>query len=97
MTYRVFVDDNAHYMDEAERYELGVFASLDAAVAAAQAVVDAYLQSAHKPRMRAGALFKSYTSFGEDPFIIAPDQGRVAFSAWEYAKQRCRALCHPHS
>jgi hypothetical protein len=97
MSYRVLVDDNSHYMDEAERYELGVFASLDAAVAAAQAVVDAYLRSAYKPRMSAQALFKSYTAFGEDPFIIAPDQERVAFSAWEYAKHRCDALCHPRS
>ena len=97
MSYRVLVDDNFHYMDEAERYELGAFASLDAAVAAAQAVVDAYLRSAHKPGMSARALFKSYTAFGEDPFIIAPDQQSVAFSAWEYAKRRCNALCHSPS
>ena len=97
MSYRVLVDDNFHYMDETERYELGTFASLDAAVAAAQAVVDAYLRSAYKPGMTARALFKSYTAFGEDPFIVAPDQQSVAFSAWEYAKQRCDALCHSHS
>jgi len=81
-------------MDETERYELGAFASLDAAVVAAQAVVDAYLRSAHRPGMTARALFKSYTAFGEDPFIVSPDQQRVAFSAWEYARQRCNALCH---
>jgi hypothetical protein len=57
MSYRVLVDDNFHYMDEAERYELGVYASLDAAVAAAQAVVDSYLESAYKPGMSAQALF----------------------------------------
>ena len=97
MSYRVLVDDNFHYMDEAERYELGVFASIDAAVAAAQAVVDAYLRSAYKPGMSAQALLKSYTAFGEDPFIVAPDQQSAAFSAWEYAKHRCDALCHSHS
>jgi hypothetical protein len=97
MSYRVLVDDNAHYMDEAERYQLGVFVSLDAAVEAAQAVVEAYLRSAYRPRMRAQALFKSYTAFGEDPFILGPDQERVAFSAWEYAKHRCDAICHSHS
>ena len=95
MTYHVLVDDNFHYMDETERYELGVFDSLDAAVAAAQALVDEYLRSAHKPNMSARVLFQSYMAFGEDPFIVAPDQQRVAFSAREYAKHRCHVLCHP--
>jgi hypothetical protein len=95
MSYRVLVDDNFHYIDEAERYELGVFASLDEARSAAQALVDAYLLSAHQPGMTAQALFKSYTAFGEDPFIVAPDQEGVAFSAWEYAKRRCDDICHP--
>ena len=93
MSYRVLVDDNFHHLDEAERYELGTFADLDAAVAAAQAVVDAYLRTAHKPGMTAQALFESYTAFGEDPFIVAPDQQGVAFSAWEYAKRRCEDFC----
>lgn len=93
MSYRVLVDDNFHYMDEAERYELGTFATFEAALAAAQAVVDAYLRSAHKPGMTARALFESYKAFGEDPFIVAPDQPGAAFSAWEYAKRRCDALC----
>ena len=97
MTYRVLVDDNFHYMDEAERYELGAFASLDAALAAAQAVVDAYLRTAHKPGMTARALYESYTAFGDDPFIVAPDQRSVSFSAWEYAKRRCDDICHPRN
>jgi|SRR6266508_2879926 hypothetical protein len=94
MTYRVLVDDNFHYMDEDERYELGAFATLDTAIAAAKAVVDDYLAAAHKPGMTAHKLFKSYTMFGEDPFILGPDQ-REAFSAWEYAKRRCHDLCSP--
>ena len=89
MTYRVLVDDNFHYMDEAERYELGAFARLDAAIAAAKAIVDTYLAATYKPGMTAHDLFASYTAFGEDPFILAPDQTDVSFSAWEYAKQRC--------
>jgi hypothetical protein len=93
MTYRVMVDDNFHYMDEDERYELGAFANLDAALAAAQAVVDNYLAAAYSPGMTPRDLFENYTTFGEDPFILAPDHNGVSFSAWEYAKQRCDDLC----
>jgi hypothetical protein len=93
MTYRVLVDDNFHYMDEDARYELGAFASLDAAIAAAKAVVDDYLEAARKPGMTAQELFESYTMFGEDPCIVAPGQQSEAFSAWEYAKRRCHDLC----
>jgi hypothetical protein len=92
MTYRVLADDNFHYMDEDQRYELGAFASLDAAITAAKAVVDDYLAAARKPGMTAHELFESYTMFGEDPFILGPDQRREAFSAWEYAKRRCDDL-----
>jgi hypothetical protein len=93
MTYRVLVDDNSDYMDEDERYELGAFSSLDAAIAAAKAVVDDYLAAAHKPGMTAQKLFASYRSFGEDPFIVGPDQSAGSFSAWEYAQRRCKDLC----
>jgi hypothetical protein len=93
MPYRVLVDDNFHYMDEDERYELGAFLSLEAAIAAAQAVVDKYLAAAHRPGMTAREVFENYTTFGEDPFILAPDDSGVSFSAWEYAKRRCEDLC----
>jgi hypothetical protein len=93
MNYRVLVDDNFHYMDETERYELGSFATLEAAIQAARALVDSFLTSEYKPGMTARQLFKHYVTFGEDPFILEPDQSRVAFSAWEYAHQRCEELC----
>ncbi len=97
MTYKVLVDDNFHYMDESERYVLGEFATLDAAIAACRGLVDEYLLSVHEPGMTAEALYTSYTSFGEDPFITTqtPD-GTVLFSAWAYAKQRCDEMCLPH-
>jgi hypothetical protein len=87
------VDDNFHYIDEDQRYELGAFAGLEAAIAAAKAVVDDYLEAACKPGMTAHELFESYTMCGEDPFILEPDQHGEAFSAWEYAKRRCDDLC----
>ena len=94
MTYRVLVDDNFHYMDEDERYEHGTYPTLEAATAAAQAIVDDFLLASRQPGMSAGELFDMYTAFGEDPFIITPDQqGRVLFSAWDYARRRCEELC----
>ena len=93
MTYRVLVDDNFHYMDESERYELGTFASLEAAVQAAQAIVDSFLASEYKPGMTAHQLYGQYTSFGDDPFILASDHSKVTFSAWDYARRRCEELC----
>jgi hypothetical protein len=93
MVYRVLVGDNFHYMDETEHYQLGRFASLEAAVQAAQAMVDSFLASEYKPGMTAQQLLRQYISFGEDPFIIGPDQSKIAFSAWDYARRRCEELC----
>lgn len=40
MAYTVFVDENGRYRDESARYQHGVFASYDEAVAACHRVVD---------------------------------------------------------
>ena len=93
MTFKVVVDDNFHYMDESERYELGEFLTPEDAIAAAQNIVDEYLTSAYHPGMTAEALFQSYLSFGEDPFIITSGGEQEVFSARHYAWQRCRELC----
>lgn len=88
----VMVDDNFHYQDEDERYKLGEFDNLAAATSACQGIVDEYLVKAHEPGMSAVDLYRSYTSFGEDPFIVGADR-TVPFSAWDYAKQRCQEIC----
>lgn len=95
MTFRVMVDDNYHYMDETERYTLGEFESLEAAIDACKRIVDDYLESAYKPGMSAEELCKSYKGFGDDPWIIGPDPGvgKVLFSAWDYADHRCVEIC----
>lgn len=91
MTYKVIVADNARYMDRDAHHAHGEFATLEAAIAACKRIVDGYLASAYAPGMKAGALYSSYTSFGEDPFIVPASPG--AFSAWDYAKARCREIC----
>ena len=92
MKYTVFVDDNSHFMDEGERRKLGEFRSAKAAIAAARKIVDKFLRSAHRRGMTAQELCQAYTSFGEDPFIVSDDPD-CKFSAWDYAKERCQALC----
>jgi hypothetical protein len=97
MPYKVIVDDNFHYMDESERYEAGEFPTLEAAIEAAQKIVDEYLVSAYQQGMTTDALLTSYLMFGDDPFIITTDseQGGVLFSARDYARRRCEEVCLP--
>lgn len=93
MPYVVMVDDNFHYMDEEERYKYGEFADAGLAIEHCRRIVDEYLDSAYKAGMSESELWSNYVLFGEDPFILSVDAPEVRFSAWEYAKERCRALC----
>jgi hypothetical protein len=89
--YRVFVDDNFHYMDESERYELGEFDSCESAIAACKRLIDEFLVGQDAVEKTEEALFRLYTGFGGDPFIATTDT-QCKFSAWEYAKQRCAEI-----
>jgi hypothetical protein len=88
MKYTVYVDDNYHFMDEEERYTLGVFDTEEEAIQAAKAIVDEFLVSAYKPGVEAEKLMATYVSFGEDPWIHGSP-----FNAWDYAKNRCDEIC----
>jgi hypothetical protein len=88
--YTVFIDDNFHYMDESERYKHGEFDDCESAVAACKRIVDEFLNTCD-PSKGAEELYKQYTSFGEDPWISSDDSD-CKFSAWNYAKERCREL-----
>jgi hypothetical protein len=45
--------------------------------------------------MSAESLFDGYTNWGDDPSItrISGVDPTVNFSAWKYAKERCREIC----
>jgi hypothetical protein len=93
--YRVMVDDNSHYQEEDARREHGVYETLEEARAICRTLVDRSLGDEYRPGISAEQLYDRYTSFGDDPFIVAVD-GRekgVLFSAWTYAKERCVAIC----
>jgi hypothetical protein len=92
--YTVMVDDNFHYMEEDERWELGTFSTVEEATAACRALVDRSLRESHKPGMTAAQLYDHYTSFGDEPFIVAPPGvPKGVFSARDYARSRVEELC----
>jgi hypothetical protein len=90
-TIRVRVASNSSYMHDDDTFELPPFGSLKAAIAECKRIVDDYLASAYEPGMSAESLYRSYTMFGDDPYIIS-DEEEVPFSAWEYAKGRAAYL-----
>jgi hypothetical protein len=98
-SYKVLVNDNSHYMNESERFEHGIFASADEAVAACKTIVDEDLDTMWRPGTTAAALYRLYVSFGPDPFSVPtnPDDPSVDFSAWTYAKERCEEIASTRS
>ena len=92
--YRVLINDNAHYMDESERADHGVFGDADGAIAACKEIVDDELNTMWKPGTTAKELYKLYVAFGPVPFVVphSPRDPGVEFSAWTYAKKRCKDL-----
>jgi hypothetical protein len=86
--YTVYVDDNYHFMDEEERYTLGVFDTEEEAVQAAKGLIDEFLHQTYCPGTSAKNLFEAYCGFGDDPWILLS-----AFHAWDYARERCAEIC----
>ena len=91
-TYSVYVDDNFNLPPDDGRYKLGDFATLDEAIAACKRKVDGFLKVHASPEKTATERYEEYTQAGPDPFIVTddPDAENPAFSAWNYAKERCQ-------
>ena len=93
LPFKVYVDDNFHYMDASERTTHGSFATAEEAVEACKRIVKQSVRSNLKSGMTADELYDSYKMFGDDPFVVATIGETVKFSAWEYAKQLCTEIC----
>lgn len=93
MPYFVVVDDNFHYQDKDERYTHSRHDDPAAAIDCCRLIVDEFLAGSHKPDMSAEELYRMYTMFGDDPFVVSSDAAPVAFSAWDYARERCAVVC----
>jgi hypothetical protein len=89
--FTVRVADNFHYMDESETYTQGSYATYAEAVNVAAQIVCASLLEFAKSGMSGDELFRLYTSFGADPFIVGSGPEDAPFSAWEYAKRTCKS------
>ena len=94
MPFTVIVNENSHYMDESESYTLGEFETAEEALAACKRMVDEDLAELHTAGMPAEELYRRYTTFGRDPYIVPADYSSK-FSAWDYAKERSTAICKP--
>ena len=93
MTYTVLVAEHAAYMDGERRARPGgAFPTREEAEAEARRIVDRSLDELHRPPMGAEELFRLYTLYGDDPYLV-PDPEPHRFSAMEYARRRCRELC----
>jgi hypothetical protein len=92
LKYELYVDDNYYYLDEDERYRAGEFDTLEEAITEAKRIIDEFLLSAYKkhPGLSAEGLFKEYTKYGVDPWIL-PNYSD--YNSWEYAEMRSKELC----
>ena len=86
-TYKVWIDDNFHFMDENERLFHGEFSSPTQAILACQKIVDADVESITKDETDPDKAYESYVCFGDDPWIEGID-----FSAFEYAKLKIQEV-----
>ena len=91
MRYSVYVDDNFHYGEEEERYKLDDYDTCSAAIAACMQIVDEFFRQGYREGISFKELWEGYMLYGEDPFIQSDDPD-CHFSAWTYAKQRCKEL-----
>ena len=91
LKYTVYVDDNFHLNEEEARYKLGEFDSCEAAVNACMKIVDDFMRQGYREGLTFEDMWEGYMMFGEDPFIESDDP-ECKFSAWSYAKERCREL-----
>ena len=81
--YKVYVDDNYHFMNEDERYLQGTYDSLDAAVAAAKKVIDRCFEGIDPRDKTPDQLFHGWSHMGDSPFIVTDDsqqdQAHIAY------------------
>jgi hypothetical protein len=91
MSYIIHVDDNFHYINKDARYTHREYETLEATLKAAKEIVGSYLSSADTPGISAEDLYQNYTSLGDDPFSVGPEDAK--FSARDYATAQCEVMC----
>ena len=81
--YKVFVDDNYHYMDESERYVADSYSSLEDAVERCKELTIKSLEDLYEDGITPENLSAQWAMFGEDLYIVGAG-GSVPFSARKF-------------
>lgn len=89
--YKVYMDDNFHFMDESERYCAGTFDTAKGAINACKRIVEQSLNESLQNAKTADELARSYKMFGEDPWISCREKD-IEFNAWDYATKRSKEI-----
>jgi len=89
--YKIYIDDNFHYMDKEYRLTFGEYDDYEEALKICQQIVEVSVCELFEAAIPADGLYKRYVTFGSDPFI-SPMPEDKSFSAWEYAKKYAKLL-----
>jgi len=95
-TYKVYIDDNFHYMDESERIFHGLYTTCESAISECEQIVDDCLKNSYKKDMTAIQLYESFIGFGDDPFILSDDK-TCDFDSSAYAKMQSVKIVQENS
>jgi hypothetical protein len=93
--FTVHIDDNFRPYDSSDRITGPTFSTFEEAVAECKRIVDRnlrWLRLGTKDPNDPEELYRRYTGFGDDPFIKTDGPDGPSFSAWEYAKERCKKI-----
>ena len=92
-----FVEGLSKYRDADNQVRrIGVYPTLEEAIAASKRTIDSFLLHDYKEDMPADRLYAQYQGFGEVPCIFRDDSQTISvpgFNHWEYAKDRCLEIC----
>ena len=85
--FKVYIDDNFHYMDGASRQSDGEYDTYAEAENPCKEIVERSIMEFYKPGITEQELSQNYFLHGEDPFV-RPTPEEKHFSAHNYAGNR---------
>jgi hypothetical protein len=90
--FKIFVDDNFHYMDESERYAAGSYNSLEEAIGQCKELTIKSLKDLYEKGITPEKLQTQWLMFGEDPYVFG-GSGAVPFSARKFVSiELCKEI-----
>ena len=94
--FKVYIDDNFHYMDVGERITAGSYDSLEEALEKCRQIVITSLDDLYEQGITPEKLSAQWSMFGEDPFVTGSG-GSVPFSARAFVTvDLCKEIIENH-